>query len=303
LLRSRTASLPPTAATPTTESSLAGFLLVDKPAGMTSHDVVARVRRATDTKRVGHTGTLDPFATGLLVVLIGRGTRLIPYVSGEPKVYEATIRFGAETDTDDLTGSVTRDAALPDGAAIAEGVARLTGPIEQVPPAYSAKQVGGRRAYAAARQGAPLELAPVRVNVQEWKLVALDGPDLKVQITCGGGTYIRALARDLGRFADSAAHLASLRRTRSGRFDIAMAVSLDAVDRGEFGVAPLADAVPELPMRALGTAELSRVLHGNAIDAREEQGMVALMDDHRSLVAVAEREGGELRPRLVLRDA
>src|SRR3954466_13494642 len=180
LLRSRTASLPPTAATPTTESSLAGFLLVDKPAGMTSHDVVARVRRATDTKRVGHTGTLDPFATGLLVVLIGRGTRLIPYVSGEPKVYEATIRFGAETDTDDLTGSVTRDAALPDGAAIAEGVARLTGPIEQVPPAYSAKQVGGRRAYAAARQGAPLELPPVRVNVQEWKLVALDGPDLTV---------------------------------------------------------------------------------------------------------------------------
>jgi tRNA pseudouridine55 synthase len=284
-------------------SPLSGLLLVDKPAGLTSHDIVARVRRATGTKRVGHAGTLDPFATGLLVVLIGRGTRLIPYVSGEPKVYEAVIRFGADTDTDDLTGSFIREAALPDGAAIAEGVARLTGSIEQIPPAYSAKQVSGQRAYVAARKGNPLELAPVRVNVYEWKLLALDGADLAVRITCGGGTYIRALARDLGRLADSAAHLAALRRIRSGLFDVASAVSLDAVDRGEFGVAPLVSAVPELPVRALEVAELSRVLHGNAIDAREEQGKVALIDDHRSLVAVAEREGAELRPRLVLRDA
>src|SRR5262249_6110444 len=152
------------------------------------------------TRRVGHTGTLDPFATGLLVVLIGRGTRLIPYVEGEPKVYLARIRFGAEMDSDDLTGVVVREAPAPDDIAIAEGIARRTGTIAQVPPAYSAKQVGGRRAYDAARKGTPLELAPSRVTVNAWELVGREGGDLTVRITCGPGTYIRALARDLGRF-------------------------------------------------------------------------------------------------------
>jgi tRNA pseudouridine55 synthase len=137
----------------TSRADLAGLVLVDKPAGMTSHDAVAIVRRALKTRRVGHTGTLDPFATGLLVVLVGRGTRLIPYVDGEPKVYEATIRFGAETDTDDLTGDVVREADPPSDVAIAEAIERLTGDIDQVPPAYSAKKVDGVRAYDAARRG------------------------------------------------------------------------------------------------------------------------------------------------------
>src|SRR5512146_906470 len=137
----------PAPATPTTE--LGGFLLVDKPAGITSHDVVSHVRRATAVERVGHAGTLDPFATGLLVVLVGRGTRLIPYIDGEPKVYEATIRFGAETATDDATGNVTRTARLPSEADVAGAITRLTGVIDQVPPAYSAKKVAGTRAYAA----------------------------------------------------------------------------------------------------------------------------------------------------------
>jgi tRNA pseudouridine55 synthase len=292
--------------TRTTESAAGGLVLVDKPAGLTSHDVVARVRRATRTKRVGHTGTLDPFATGLLVVLISRGTRLIPYVDGEPKVYEATIRFGAETDTDDATGRVTREAAPPSDVAMAEGIARLTGTIEQLPPDYSAKQVGGRRAYDAARRGAPLALEPVRVTVHEWTLIGRDANDLRVRITCGGGTYIRALARDLGRYTDSAAHLATLRRTRSGPFDVTRAASLDAIDAGAFAVAPLIDAVPGLATRPLDAAELGRVAHGNAIAARDAEApdtRIALLDDAGALVAIAVREGRELRPRLVLRDA
>src|SRR4051812_21900798 len=171
--------------------SAGGLLLVDKPAGVTSHDVVALVRRAARTRKVGHTGTLDPFATGLLVVLIGRGTRLIPYVEGEPKVYDAVIRFGAETDTDDATGTVIRETSAARGDdAIREAVEKLTGTIDQIPPAYSAKQVDGQRAYAAARSGAPLELKPSRVTVHSWDLLGRDGDILRARIECGGGTYI-----------------------------------------------------------------------------------------------------------------
>lgn len=277
-------------------------MLVDKPAGITSHDVVAIVRRAVGTPKVGHTGTLDPFATGLIVALIGRGTRLIPYIDGEPKVYLARIHFGAETDTDDATGAVTREAPLPDAAAIAEGIARLTGEIDQVPPAYSAKQVDGRRAYAAARTGAPLELAPARVTVHEWSFVERTGNDLTVRITCGGGTYIRALARDLGRLSDTAAHLAALRRERSGPFDVAGAATIDAIKAGDFSIQPLRAGIPSIPTRVLDATELGRIGHGNAIDARAGESRVALIDDEQTLIAIAEREGEQLRPRLVLRD-
>ncbi|HXT15895.1 MAG TPA: tRNA pseudouridine(55) synthase TruB [Gemmatimonadaceae bacterium] len=300
----------PIAATPTTEPPAAdrvgspnALLLVDKPAGLTSHDVVARVRRALRTKRVGHTGTLDPFATGLLVVLISRGTRLIPYVEGEPKVYEATIRLGSETDTDDLTGTVLRQAEPPSDAAIADAIARLTGAIDQIPPSFSAKQVDGQRAYDAARKGTPLHLPPVRVTVHEWTILHRAGNDLAVRITCGGGTYIRALARDLGRLSGSAAHLAALRRTRSGPFDVSSATTLDDIDRGQITLAPLGDAIPAMPRRTIDAAELTRVLHGNSIDARGESGRVALVDHDHSLIAIAERENDVLRPKLVLHDA
>ncbi|HUO52675.1 MAG TPA: tRNA pseudouridine(55) synthase TruB, partial [Gemmatimonadaceae bacterium] len=145
-----------------------GVLLVDKPAGVTSHDVVALARRALGLRRVGHAGTLDPFATGLLVLLAGRATRLAPYLDDEPKVYEARIAFGSETDTDDRTGAVTRTAPLPEERAVRAAIPALTGEIEQMPPAYSAKQVGGRRAYEAARAGEPLALRPARVTVHAW---------------------------------------------------------------------------------------------------------------------------------------
>src|SRR5688572_15434210 len=197
-----------------------GVLLLDKPAGLTSHDAIASARRALGTRRIGHLGTLDPFATGLLVLLVGRVTRLAPYMDGEPKVYDATVSFGSETDTDDLTGAPTTSAPPPDREAAARAMAMLTGSIEQTPPAYSAKQVGGVRAYAAARRGAPLELRSTRVEVHGWVVREWRGTDVDVTITCAGGTYIRALARDLGRLADSAAHLSALRRTRSGPFHV-----------------------------------------------------------------------------------
>jgi tRNA pseudouridine55 synthase len=288
-------------ATPTTESS--GLLLVDKPAGITSHDVVAIVRRALHTRRVGHAGTLDPFATGLLVVLFGRGTRLIPYVPGEPKVYEATIQFGAETDTDDRTGNVTRTAEPASDDAIARAIALLTGAIDQVPPSYSAKQVDGTRAYAAARRGAPLELEPVRVTVHEWMLAGRDGDRVTARITCSGGTYIRALARDLGRLTNSAAHLAELRRTASGPFSVRDAVSMADIENGVARPQRLTAAIPDLPTQSLDGDALRRVVHGNPIESRVSGGRAALLDPEGELVAIAENEAGTLQPKAVFRDA
>ena len=286
----------------TTEA--AGLLLVDKPAGITSHDVVSIVRRSLHTRRVGHAGTLDPFATGLLVVLVGRGTRLMPFVDGEPKVYDATIALGAETDTDDATGQITREASLPAPSAIEAGIAQLTGEIHQIPPTYSAKQVGGTRAYAAARRGKQLELAPSRVVVHRWEILSASQSRLSVRITCSGGTYIRALARDIGRLAGSAAHLAALRRLSSGGFDVRDASTVDVIRSGGVEVRPLREAIPSVATRVLTDGELARVLHGNpVVDELPAADRVALLDDQGDLVAIAERSGIELRPKVVLRDA
>jgi tRNA pseudouridine55 synthase len=203
------------------------LLLVDKPAGMTSHDVVQQVRRIYGERSIGHLGTLDPFATGLLVLLLGRATRLANFLDMEPKVYNATIQFGAETDTDDSTGTIIRNASAPTEAAIRSAVRSLTGTISQVPPAYSAKSVDGTRAYDAARRGEPLDLKSVDVTVHSWEIQGVAGDALSATVTCSGGTYIRALARDLGRLTSSAAHLSALRRTRVGAFDVADAATLE----------------------------------------------------------------------------
>ena len=200
---------------------------MDKPAGMTSHDVVQQVRRIYGERSIGHLGTLDPFATGLLVLLLGRATRLANFLDMEPKVYEAVITFGAETDTDDSTGTVIRTASPPVEAAVRTMVRSLTGTISQLPPAYSAKSVDGTRAYDAARRGVPLDLQPVDVTVHGWEIRGLDAASLSATVTCSGGTYIRALARDLGRLTSSAAHLGALRRTRVGSFDVADAATLE----------------------------------------------------------------------------
>ena len=216
-----------------------GLLLVDKPAGMTSHDVVQHVRRIYGERSIGHLGTLDPFATGLLVLLIGRATRLATFLDTEPKVYEATIGFGAETDTDDVTGTVIRTAAPPSESDIRAALTTLTGRISQIPPAYSAKSVDGTRAYDAARRGTPLDLAAVEVAVHSWEIRELGSEMLSATVTCSGGTYIRALARDLGRLTSSAAHLRSLRRTRIGEFDVEDAATLEALATHSARVRPL----------------------------------------------------------------
>ena len=280
-----------------------GLLLVDKAPGMTSHDVVALARRALGERRIGHAGTLDPFATGLLVLLVGRATRLLPFVDGEPKVYEATIRFGRETTTDDLTGETVREAPAPDAAAIRAALPSLTGEIEQLPPAYSAKQVEGRRAYAAARRGEALELRPARVVVHEWRLGAREGDDLHATIVCGGGTYIRALARDLGRRTGSAAHLAALRRVRSGPFDVADAIPAERLRGERPALRPPLEALGALPVEPLGAEDVARVARGIPVSAHAPGARAALVDEARALVAVAERQGERWQPRVVLRDA
>ena len=286
-----------------TELPRGGALLpVDKPAGITSHDVVAIARRALNARRAGHTGTLDPFATGLLILLIGRATRLAPYVEGEPKVYDATIRFGAEMDTDDATGTAIRTAPLPEPARVREAIARLTGEIEQLPPAFSAKQVGCRRAHAAARAGQPLALRPVPVRVHSWEIRDTRSDELAVTITCAGGTYVRALARDLGRLTESAAHLTMLRRIRSGPFDVAGAATLDAVREGRATLLPVLAAVPSLPRQVLDAAGVGVVATGRAVPATVAGERGALIDDESALIAIADRRDDVWQPVVVLRD-
>ena len=281
-------------------ASIDGLLLADKPAGMTSHDVVAIARRTLGVKRIGHAGTLDPFATGLLVLLTGRATRLLPYLDGEPKVYDATIQFGSETDTDDVTGKPTTTAALPSAGAVTDAIAQLTGDLQQTPPAYSAKQVDGQRAYDAARGGSPLELKKVPVTVHAWRVLDHTADSWSVRITCGGGTYIRALARDLGRLSRSAAHLTALRRIRSGPFHVTDAVSLEAITPE--AVQPMRHAVRSLPGVTLAPDGIDRVLHGRTVPASASGNRSALIDEAGDLVAVADRVGEEWQPKVVVRE-
>lgn len=281
-----------------------GLLLVDKPAGVTSHDVVLAARRAFGERRIGHAGTLDPFATGLLILLLGRATRLLPHLDGVPKEYRATIAFGRETDTDDLAGQTVREASPPRREAVEAALSRLTGTLQQVPPAYSAKRVQGRRAYDAARAGEVLELAPASVQVFEWRDFRWDGDDFHATILCGGGTYIRALARDLGRLTESAAHLSALRRVRSGPFHVDDGVSLEDLRAGTATLRPPIDALPRLPRVVLAEQEAERVLRGIAVSRSAElsDSPGAALVDARSgaLLAFAQADGASWQPRVVM---
>jgi tRNA pseudouridine55 synthase len=300
---------------PTTATE--GLLLVDKPAGVSSHDVVAVARRSLGEKRIGHAGTLDPFATGLLVLLLGRATRLIQYLPDEPKVYEAVVGFGAETDTEDATGLVSREAPLPSRAALESARAALVGVIQQVPPAYSAKHVDGKRAYELARRGTTVELPPVAVTVHELALSEFEnGPDggvarCRMRVVCAGGTYVRSLARDLARSAGSAARLESLRRHRAGVFTLARAIPYERLRDGvtTVTVAPSLDALEGVPIQPLGEADTIAVSRGMPVDARVPGARAALVEaaGGGALVALAERvetpAGDRWQPRVVMRDA
>lgn len=290
-----------------TTGTVDGLLLVDKPAGVSSHDVVSAARRALGEKRIGHAGTLDPFATGLLVLLVGRATRLLPHLPGEPKVYEATIRFGSETDTEDLHGAVVREAPPPSRAALLAALPTLTGEFEQVPPAYSAKRVEGRRAYDLARAGEVVELKPVRIRVDRWEVLELDGDpvrEARVRISCGGGTYVRSLARDLARVVGSAAHLTQLRRVRSGPFAVEDASTLEDLREGRVAVRPALAALPGVPVQPLTDAELGAIVRGIDVAASVDGGWGALTNrESGALVALAERRADRWQPRVVMREA
>lgn len=279
-----------------------GVLLLDKPAGITSHAVVDRARKALGTRRIGHAGTLDPFATGLLILMIGRATRLLPFLDAEPKVYRACIRFGTRTTTDDLDGEPISEAPAPGQPVVERAIATLTGHLLQRPPAYSAKSVGGMRAYKAARRGTPLELEPAGVTVHEWRVLERRGDDLEVEISCSGGTYVRALARDLGEATGSAAHLAQLRRIRAGRFDVGQAITVDALDRGDVEMMSPGLAVSQLPRQALDDLDARRVSHGQTVIA-QTTGDLAALSHGDELLAVAVRDGESWRPKVVMRDA
>jgi tRNA pseudouridine55 synthase len=238
------------------------------------------------------------------VLLVGQATRLLPYVSGDPKVYAATVRFGAETSTEDLLGAVVREAAAPGESAVRAALPSLTGTLEQLPPAYSAKRVAGRRAYELARAGEAVPLSPVPVRVDAWDLLAWrdgDPVECDVRVTCGPGTYVRSLARDLGRAVGSAAHLSALRRERSGRFDVGGATPLDALRAGDVRLHPALDAVPDYPTQALDATDVRRATGGNRVAATVDAPWASLVDAaNGALVALAERAGAHWQPRVVL---
>jgi tRNA pseudouridine55 synthase len=295
----------------------ADFVLpVDKPEGPTSHDVVSAVRKALSTKRVGHTGTLDPFASGLLLVCVGRATRLAEYFSTLDKSYEAVARLGVRTDTLDRDGQVVAESdawrrlAAEDIEAALRG---LRGDIQQVPPAYSAKKVGGERAYVSARAGRPVELEPSAVTVRALEMTSLDLPLVSFSVTCSSGTYVRALARDLGEALGVGAHLTSLRRTAIGTWSVADAVRVaDLTDRSrvtEAAVAPLA-ALSHLRTVEVDQDVAARLVLGQTVplaegvdgEGAQPEGVSAdpvAISHEGALLAIGWADDGVLRPRKV----
>jgi tRNA pseudouridine55 synthase len=274
-----------------------GLLLVDKPGGVTSHDVVDVVRRRLDTRKVGHAGTLDPMATGLLVLGVGRATRLLRFLGDLPKTYEGSARLGVETTTLDADGEVTaeRDVTAKEDD-VRAAMAALLGDALQAPPAYSAVKVGGRKLYEAARKGEILEAAPRPIRVDEFELLELRGPDVRFRVTCSGGTYVRVLLADVGDALGSGAHLTGLRRTAIGPLLAEDAVVPDLVDTP----LPLERAVAHLPRLDLGPEEAVAASHGRILGPAGLVGPYAVFAPDRMLIGVYEDDGAKGRPHVIL---
>lgn len=299
---------------------LDGILVVAKPAGPTSHDIVALVRRLAATKRVGHGGTLDPFATGVLPLFLGRATRLVEYHLTDRKAYRATICFGASSTTDDLEGELTPAAgSAPDRATVEAALAAQLGPISQVPPAYSAIKLGGRRAYALARAGEAPVMKPRAVTIDRLELIDWDGTDPDrpiaiVEVDCSAGTYVRSLARDVGLAVGSAAYLGALIRTGSGGFGIDRAHSLEAIraateagpDRLVQLLLPLDTGLESFPRVTLSETEVAAVGRGQfvrpaaALPAIEPGGRLLAVDGTARVVAIGVVREGRFAPDKVL---
>lgn len=286
-----------------------GLVIVDKPGGFTSHDVVARLRRILRTRKIGHAGTLDPMATGVLVCGVGRGTKLLGHLALDTKAYTATIRLGASTSTDDAEGDVLAAAdasavsAVTD-AAVTAGIAALTGDILQVPSAVSAIKVDGRRAYARVRAGEDVVLPARPVTVSAFTLLERRGPDLDVAVECSSGTYVRALARDLGAALGVGGYLTALRRTRVGPFTLAHARTLEDLEAAPGLSLGLDEAVAvAFPRRDLDAAQAVDISHGRPLPGAGVPGTYGVFaPDGRVLALVGERDGAA-RPVVVLAPA
>jgi tRNA pseudouridine55 synthase len=282
-----------------------GVVVVDKPRGLTSHDVVDRCRRALGTRRVGHAGTLDPSATGVLVLGVGRATRLLPYVTGHDKVYAGEVVLGTATDTLDDSGTVVArfDMGEVSLAEVQAAAARLTGVVEQVPPMVSAVKVGGRRLHELARRGVTVERRPRRVGVRRFEVrpTAEDGV-FRIEVECSAGTYVRVLAADLGRALGGGAHLRALRRLAVGPFRVEEAVPLDAL--GPEHLLPPLEALRGFPRLVLDQARALALVAGRSVPRAEGDGAGggphAALDSAGALVALVVDEGPRWRPRVVV---
>ncbi len=307
-----------------------GILIIDKPADWTSHDIVGKLRKILKTKRIGHTGTLDPFATGVLVMLVGKATRIAQFLDKDVKEYEAVVQFGFETDTGDRTGSPKSQVQSPKSVSV-EDVEKVLpeflGEIEQTPPMFSAKKIEGKKLYELARKGIEIERKPVKVTIFELEILpqktdseiekAKDGLglgawDLGLKVSCSAGTYIRTLAEDIGRKIGTGAHLAELRRTRAGKFDLSKAVSIEELEKivSENRLAEIiismSEAISHLPEISLSEDEITKTRNGLKLRKKDfnadDNQPVRLTDVRGNLVAVGfynERENF-VQPKIVL---
>ena len=292
-----------------------GVLIIDKPAGLTSHDVVNRVRRILKTKRVGHTGTLDPFATGVLVLLIGKATRLAQFVDKAAKEYVAEIRFGFATDTGDLTGEPLGEEerinfSLAD---LENALTKFRGDIEQVPPMYSAKKVAGKKLYQLARKGEEIERTPAKITIYELALIEANvdsaEPTAQIRVVCSAGTYVRTLAEDIGKALRTGAHLTSLRRTAAGAFSLEDAISLEHLEPAAdpiFLLRPIETIVRELPRIDLPKDRHAATLNGMStrisVNGLDSGTLVAMFSQDENLTAIGVYDADEscIKPKIVL---
>jgi tRNA pseudouridine55 synthase len=278
-------------------TSAEGLLLVDKPPGVTSHDVVDSVRRTLATKKVGHAGTLDPMATGLLLIGVGRATRLLRFLGDLLKTYEGTLKLGVETDTLDADGEVIRESTVDvTTERVAEAMHSLVGESLQRPPAFSAVKVGGRKLYEAARAGDPLEAEPREIRVDAFDLLSFDPPDVTFRVICSGGTYVRVLAADVGASVSAGAHLTALRRTAIGPYRLEEAVTPEAVREP----LPIESAVGHLPRLDLEPDEAEAASHGRPLGPADIEGPYGVFGPDGRLIGVYEDDGPRARPQVIL---
>jgi tRNA pseudouridine55 synthase len=271
-----------------------GVIVVDKPRGPTSHDVVEAVRKKLNEK-VGHTGTLDPMATGVLPLCVGRATLVSSLLTADDKAYEAEVTFGVETDTLDAQGKVLATTPVPEPLTL--DLAPFRGTYPQTPPMFSAVKVGGRKLYEAARAGEEVERAPREVTVQRLELLSLEGNKARLAIECSKGFFVRVLAQELGKAAGCGAHLSALRRTKSGPFTLAQAVP---PDRAEEGLIPLERALDHLPAVQVSAADVRKVKSGGVVEAAPVAGAVRVVAPDGALLAIADVVAGRLKYRRVL---